>query len=69
MEGGHSCPASQWVVKRCGLRLSTFASHWHVGEATALLEGGSMDKANILKPALARGAIRLIGATTCNVIL
>jgi len=32
-----------------------------VGEATALLEGGSMDTANILKPALARGAIRLIG--------
>jgi len=26
--------------------------------------GGSMDAANILKPALARGAIRLIGATT-----
>jgi ATP-dependent Clp protease ATP-binding subunit ClpA len=26
--------------------------------------GGSMDAANILKPALARGAIRVIGATT-----
>jgi ATP-dependent Clp protease ATP-binding subunit ClpC len=28
------------------------------------LAGGSMDAANILKPALARGAIRVIGATT-----
>ncbi|MCX6878063.1 MAG: hypothetical protein NTW21_30265 [Verrucomicrobia bacterium] len=26
--------------------------------------GGNMDAANILKPALARGAIRVIGATT-----
>jgi ATP-dependent Clp protease ATP-binding subunit ClpA len=31
--------------------------------------GGSMNAANILKPALARGAIRLIGATTCSVTL
>ncbi len=31
--------------------------------------GGSMDAANILKPALARGAIRLIGAATCSVTL
>jgi ATP-dependent Clp protease ATP-binding subunit ClpA len=31
--------------------------------------GGSMDAANILKPALARGAIRLIGAKICSVTL
>jgi ATP-dependent Clp protease ATP-binding subunit ClpC len=31
--------------------------------------GGSMDGANILKPALARDAIRLIGAPTCSTIL
>lgn len=31
--------------------------------------GDSMDAANILKPALARGAIRLIGATICSVTL
>ena len=29
-------------------------------------EGGSMDAANILKPALARGELQLIGATTLN---
>lgn len=29
-------------------------------------EGGSMDAANIIKPALARGALQLIGATTLN---
>ena len=41
-----------------------------IGEIHLLLgagqAGGSMDAANILKPALARGAIRLISATTCS---
>jgi ATP-dependent Clp protease ATP-binding subunit ClpC len=59
--------ANGWREKS-DLRPSTFAFHWHVGETTTLLDAGSasgsMDAANILKPALARGAIRLIGATT-----
>ena len=54
--------------KKSGFRLRSFVFHWHVGETTTLLEAGSasgsMDAANILKPALARGAIRVIGATT-----
>jgi len=40
-------------------RFQHFSSRFRKGQA-----GGSMDAANILKPALARGAIRLIGATT-----
>lgn len=59
--------ANGWREKS-DLRPCTFAFHWHVGETTTLLDAGSasgsMDAANILKPALARGAIRLIGATT-----
>ena len=54
--------------KKSGLCHRTFSFHWHVGETPTLLgagqAGGSMDAANILKPALARGAIRVIGATT-----
>ena len=38
--------------------------HLLVGAGTA--EGASMDAANILKPALARGELRLIGATTTD---
>lgn len=38
--------------------------HLLVGAGTA--EGASMDAANILKPALARGELRLIGATTID---
>jgi len=33
--------------KRCGMSLIAFTFHWHVGETTTLLMGGSMDAANI----------------------
>ncbi|MCX6878405.1 MAG: hypothetical protein NTW21_32020 [Verrucomicrobia bacterium] len=56
------------MSKRCDAGHLTFALHWHVGETPspalgAGKAGGSMDAANIRKPAPARGAIRVIGAT------
>jgi ATP-dependent Clp protease ATP-binding subunit ClpC len=49
-------------VKRLGnVVLFLDEAHQIVGAGSA---GGSMDAANLLKPALARGEIRLIGATT-----
>ncbi len=49
-------------VKKCGnVMLFIDEVHQIVGAGSA---GGSMDAANMLKPALARGEIRLIGATT-----
>lgn len=49
-------------VKKCGnVMLFIDEVHQIVGAGSA---GGSMDAANMLKPALARGEIRMIGATT-----
>jgi ATP-dependent Clp protease ATP-binding subunit ClpA len=41
-----------------------FIDELHTLVGTGATEGGSMDAANLLKPALARGGLRVLGATT-----
>lgn len=43
-----------------------FIDEIHLLVGAGATEGGSMDAANILKPALARGELRAIGATTLD---
>ncbi len=45
-------------------RIILFIDELHTIVGTGTVEGGSMDASNILKPALARGNLRAIGATT-----
>ncbi|MCO7126225.1 ATP-dependent Clp protease ATP-binding subunit [Sporolactobacillus shoreicorticis] len=52
------------IVKRKNCIVFIDEVHLLVGAGSA--EGGSMDAGNILKPALARGELQIIGATTLN---
>jgi len=47
-------------------RIVLFVDELHTLVGAGISEGGTMDAANLLKPALARGEIRCIGATTLN---
>ncbi|MEX0649709.1 MAG: AAA family ATPase [Candidatus Andersenbacteria bacterium] len=54
-------------VQQAGRSVIVFIDELHtVMGAGASGEGGTMDAANILKPALARGELQMIGATTLN---
>lgn len=46
--------------------IAIFIDELHMMMRAGAVEGGSMDAANMLKPALARGDVRLIGATTID---
>ncbi len=53
------------VIKSEG-EIILFIDEIHTLVGAGKSEGGAMDAANILKPALARGELRSIGATTLN---
>ena len=51
-------------IRRASGEIILFVDEMHMLMGAGKVEGGSMDAANLLKPALARGDLRLIGATT-----
>ncbi|HAB89718.1 MAG TPA: type VI secretion system ATPase TssH, partial [Bacteroidetes bacterium] len=51
-------------IRRAAGEIIMFVDEMHMLMGAGKVEGGSMDAANLLKPALARGDLRLIGATT-----
>ena len=51
-------------IRRAAGEIILFVDEMHMLMGAGKVEGGSMDAANLLKPALARGDLRLIGATT-----
>ena len=53
-------------VKKSNGNIILFIDEIHQLVGTGKTAGGSMDAANILKPAMARGEIKIIGATTLN---
>ena len=53
-------------IKQADGDIILFIDEIHTLVGAGATEGGSLDAANILKPALARGELRAIGATTTN---
>lgn len=51
-------------IEASGGKIILFIDELHTLVGAGTTEGGSMDAANLLKPALARGKLRAIGATT-----
>ncbi len=51
-------------IEASGGRILLFIDELHTLVGTGTTEGGSLDASNMLKPALARGKLRAIGATT-----
>ena len=51
-------------IRRASGEIILFVDEMHMLMGAGKVEGGSIDAANLLKPALARGDLRLIGATT-----